>query len=494
MTVALGSAIACTSTATGPMTRPGLTPSGPAPWERVARRLALSLVGAVPSLEELRALERVPEPERADAYLERLLADRRFAEHFAERFARAFVGTRDGPFLVFRRRRFVDWLAGSIAAGRPFDEVARELVAAEGLWTDRPATNFITAHERDPARLAARSARAFLGAQLDCAQCHDHPFGSYTQADFEGLAAFYEGVDQTITGIQDRPGQGGAARMMLVKTESGDRERPATPRVPFAPEADPGEGRPRERLARWMTSPANPRFSRALANRVWALLLGQPLTRGPVDDLDSEERVPGALDALAGDLRAHGYDLRRLTRAITGTRAFRMAAGGAEGELAAEAVFAAFPVTPLRAEQIAGALAQIASLRTLDAESHIVWRLMRLGTTRDFVERYGDAGEDELRPAAGTVAQRLALMNGQVVGERTRANLFTAAGRIARLAPDDPARVRAATWIVLTRDPTEAELAHFTARLEDPARGGRDRAMEDLVWALVNATEMSWNH
>lgn len=474
--------------------RAGITPKGPAPWERVARRLALALAGTVPSLEELRALEALPEADRADAYLDRLLADRRFADTFAERFARAYVGALDGPFIVFRRRRFVYWLSDAIAGGTPLDQIARELIASEGLPTDQPATNFITAHERDPARLAARTARAFLGAPLDCAQCHDHPFAAWKQSDFEGLAAFYAGVEQGITGIQDDPGAFAEAATMRVKTESGDRERPAEPRVPFAQEADPGEGRPRERLSRWATSPENTRFSRALANRVWALLFGQPLTWGAVDDLDAGERLPGALDALAADLRGSGHDLKRIVRVIAGSRAFRMAAGGAEGDAAAEGAFAAFPLTPLRAEQIAGALAQIASLRTITAESHIVWRLMRLTTTSTFVEHYGDAGEEELRPAGGTVGQRLALMNGEVVAERIGAGLFSAAGRIARLAPDDAARVKAAYWVVLTREPTSAELAHFTGRLAGKGGDDRDRVMEDMVWALVNATELSWNH
>src|SRR5262249_37736387 len=155
----------------------------------------------------------------------------------------------------------------------------------------------------------------------------------------------------------------------------------------------------------------------------------------------------------------------RLLRVIARTRAFRMAAGGAAGDTKAEAAFAAFPATPLRSEQIAGALSQMASLYTLDADSHILWRLMSLGTTRDFVEHYGDAGEDELRPTQGTVRQRLALMNGKVVKDRTEANLFSAAGRIVRLSPNDAERVKAAFWVVLTREPTAAELSHFTERL-----------------------------
>jgi hypothetical protein len=150
-------------------------------------------------------------------------------------------------------------------------------------------------------------------------------------------------------------------------------------------------------------------------------------------------------------------------------------------------------VVPLRAEQIAGALVQISNLHTIDADSHFLLRLMRVGNESDFVRRYGDAGEDEMREQAGTLMQRLVMMNGRVVRERTEANLFSAAGRIAKLAPDAATSVRAAFAVVLTRAPSSSELQRFEATI-DKHGDARDRAVEDMMWALVNTTEMSWNH
>lgn len=164
------------------------------------RRLSLALVGSTPSLEEIRQFEARPADDRLETWLESLLRDRRSADNLAERFARALVGTEDGPFLQFRHRRFTTWLSDAILANRPFDAVVRDLIADQGLWTDHPATNFISVtfnpeNERpDPERLAARVARAFLGIRLDCAQCHDHPFQPWKQADFRGLAAYFGGV------------------------------------------------------------------------------------------------------------------------------------------------------------------------------------------------------------------------------------------------------------------------------------------------------------
>jgi len=120
----------------------GLKPAPPAPALTVARRTALALTGSIPSLEEIRRLDSLPEGERAARYVDALLSDRRFADYFAERLARAYVGTEGGPFLVYRRRRFVSWLSDQIAEGRPYDRVVRDLIASDGLWTDHPRPIF----------------------------------------------------------------------------------------------------------------------------------------------------------------------------------------------------------------------------------------------------------------------------------------------------------------------------------------------------------------
>src|SRR5262249_12176944 len=160
-----------------------------------ARRVALALTGTIPALSEIRRLEATPAGDRLRLQLDNLFRERRSADYLAERLARACVGTEDGPFLVFRRRRFVAWLSDQLYQNRPYDALVREIISDSGLWTDRPATNFITVtynpdkKEPNPERLAARVARAFLGVRLDCAQCHDHPFQPWRRDDFQGLAA-----------------------------------------------------------------------------------------------------------------------------------------------------------------------------------------------------------------------------------------------------------------------------------------------------------------
>jgi hypothetical protein len=379
---------------------------------------------------------------------------------------------------------------------RPYDRLVRDLIAGEGIWTDRPETNFVTV-TFDPAvkrpdreRLAARVARAFLGVRIDCAQCHDHPFQPWKRDDFQGLAAFFGQVNNSLRGFRDD----GKSTYEIADRKTG-KNATVAPRVPFAPELLPPEqaGSPRARLARWVTDPANPNFSRATVNRVWALLFGRPLV-DPVDDLTGLDDPPAALRLLADDFVAHGYDLKRLIRAIAATRVFRLdsAMEPEPGELH-DATWAVFPLTRLRPEQVVGAVLQASSLETINDDSHILVKLVTGIDERNFVHRYGDTGEDEFADGAGTIPQRLLLMNGTLVQNRTRTNPLYAASRIAIQAPDDRAAVELVYLVILTRRPTPEERSYFTAKLAR-SKQGKSQAVTDLSWTLINATEFSWNH
>lgn len=473
----------------------GLVVAAPANELLVARRLALALTGTIPSLQEIRQFESYPDGQRLHWWLDGILEDRRCADYLAERLARVFVGTEDGPFIVFRRRRFVSWLSDELLHNRPYDALVRELIAAEGLWTDKPATNFITVtvqqdkdSQPDPIRLAGRVARAFLGIRLDCAQCHNHPFEKWKQADFQGLAAFFGQVQRGFTGIYD-----GTGEFTLENRKTGAMET-KVPRVPFLTELVPADMSRRRQLAHWVTDGRNPYFARVTVNRAWALMFGRPMLE-QVDDVSSTEDLPRALELLAADFVAHGYDLHRLFHTIAATEAFqRDSAADHELTEAHEKHWAAFPLTRLRPEQVAGGVQQAASLATLNAETHILIRLITLGDRNQFVERYGDMGDDEFDSRSGTIPQRLLLMNGKLVHERTKEGLFAANTRIAWQAPNDAAAVRIAYLAVLTREPTPAESQHFEERLAGTTGAERVQRMEDLYWALINSTEFSWNH
>ncbi|MCA9072125.1 MAG: DUF1549 domain-containing protein, partial [Planctomycetaceae bacterium] len=393
---------------------------------QVYRRLSLALHGTIPSLEEIRRFEADQEPDRIARWAAAMLEDRRFADYFAERLARSFVGTDNGQFIVYRRDRFVTWLADELHQHRPYDQIVREMIQDEGLWTGSPATNFMTSAfnngEFDENKLAGRTARAFLGQSMDCAQCHNHFFASWTQEQFQSLAAFYGQARLSLVGLNDRtkdkkgpieyhyekrmPGEDGEEIVEQVKID---------PDVPFGEDWLPSEGTRRQRLAAWITHPENRRFERAIANRVWGLLFGEAFTTKhedddieirPVDDMLDPEPLTAefsgdALDILGRDFREHDYDLRRMILAIVTSKPFRLSSDHSaktqeEYELL-ENAWAVFPLTRLRPEQVVGSMLQAASIKTIDRNSHLFVRTIRFFREKDFVKNYGDLGADELQ-------------------------------------------------------------------------------------------------
>jgi hypothetical protein len=463
----------------------------------VAQRLSLALMGTIPSVQEIREFEKRPAEERIEWWLAGIFQDRRYADYVAERLARAFVGTEDGPFIVYRRRRFVSWLGDQLAVNRGYDAIVRELIADDGLWTDQPATNFITVtiqNDRgpDPERLAGRVARAFLGIRIDCAQCHNHPFEKWKQSDFQGLAAYFGQVKNSFSGIKDAAGE-----FSVENRKTGEHET-ISPHVPFLPDLLPAQGGRRQQLAAWVTDKRNPYFARVTVNRTWALLFGRPLV-DPVDNLPASGDLPAALEVLAADFAEHDFDLQRLIRLIAATAPFHLDSRKIpeltqEESEVYEREFAQFPLTRLRPEQVVGKLLQASSLETVNRETHILTRMFAYLRDREFVQRYGDPGEDEFTPRCATIPQLLLTMNGTLVHERTRESLFGAATRIGMMAPDDGSAVEIAYLAALTRPPTPFEASYFTDRLAGTRGPERARRMEDLYWTLVNSTEFSWNH
>lgn len=467
----------------------------------LVRRLSLALTGSIPSLQEVRMMESLKGANATQWWLSHLLPDRRTSDYLAERLVRVYVGIENGPFLIYRRRRLVDWLSDAIQQNRPYDQIARSLISAQGVWTTNPEVNFVSVTNQmnnkgpDEAKLAARVSRAFLGVQMDCVQCHDGKLGStWKQSDFHTLAAYFGQAKFELNGLRDDPKQKYKFRY-LGKTE----EEVVPAMVPWKPELLPQKGTPRDRLASWVTAKENKPFARTLVNRMWALLFNRPLIT-PVDDIPLEGPFPPGMEALADDLIAHNFDLHRLLRVISATRVFQQSSRSADlthpVTEAAEKCWAAFPVTRLRPEQMAGSVIQAASLSTIDSEAHVIFRIKRDIDVAKFVKRYGDSGEDNFDDGGGTIPQRLLLMNGNMVADNTRGNpLINAGTHIGMLAPNDATAVEAAYLSIFTRRPTPAEADHFTDLLATAkSSNSRSNAMSDLYWTLMNATEFSWNH
>lgn len=470
----------------------------------VARRLALGLAGTLPSLQEIREFEKQPADSRIHWWVSRLLEDQRASNHLAERLARSLVGVDEGPFVLFRRRRFVDWLSERLRQNTPYDQLATSILTEAGLWTDSPAVNFYTktiAEEAiDPIVLAGKTSRAFLGMRIDCLQCHDDFLGTINlgttksptgglQTDFHSLAAFFGDVESSIFGVRDNPDKPDYQYRLL------DDEEPTTiaPQVPFNRQLVGSEENLRQRLANWITHKENRPFARAAINRMWAIMCGRPLIE-PIDDIPLAGPFPAALEALVDDFVKHEFDLHRLIRVISETEAFQRAST-AEFEITGEHedAWCVFPVRRLRPDQVAGAIVQSTSLTAIDSTAHIVSRLLKFGQQNDFVQRFGDAGENEFAERSETVTQRLLMLNGQMINERINAGLSSTV-RIASLSPTIEKGVESVYLATLCRRPDAEEISYFRERIEPLNKEEQNTRFLDLYWTLINSLEFAWNH
>jgi hypothetical protein len=490
----------------------GLEVALPADWNLIARRLSLALVGNSLSLEEFRAVERIEESRRTAWWTEYLLSERRWADQFAERWTRATVGTNNGPFLIFRKRKYQQWLADQFQENVPYDQIVRKLITAEGSWIDSPEVNFLTAtmdegtSRPDPIRLAGRTSRAFLAMRIDCLQCHEdylgnvqfktadqeEPLRTGAQSDFHELAAFFASVrmDNPFQGLRNHDEE--YRYRYLNQTD----ETLVSPNVPFDRALCNLDTGNRYSLADWVTHRENRAFARATVNRVWAILCGRPLVQ-PIDDIPTSGPFPPGLERLASDFTDHGYDLQRLIRVIVATQAFqrdsRLPTAVPTPEH--EEAWAVFPMTQLRPEQMAASIHQACRLKAIDASSSIISQLEMFGGVRDFTQAYGDRGEDEFDEEAVTVPQRLLMMNGSFLSNRIDNNpVMNASTRIASLSGDDAKAVESAYLATLNRRPEPDESAMFIARLAGKTGDERSAALGSMYWVLLNSTEFQWNH
>ncbi|MEO1994249.1 MAG: DUF1549 domain-containing protein [Planctomycetaceae bacterium] len=480
-----------------------MQPAKPASELQIFRRLSLALHSTSPSLEEIRRFERDTQPHRLRRWTSKLLGDSRYSDAFAERLTRSLVGTDDGTFLVYRRDQFVAWMKQQLTANRNYSAVVREILSAEGLWTGKPATNFVISayanKDLDEAKLASRTVRVFLGQRMDCAQCHDHPFDdTWKQTDFEGLAAFFGQTSLGFFGIENLKMRNNQPVEFEIEDRVTQQKRTVFPKVPYHADWLPSEGSRRMQLAHWITHPENRRFERATVNRIWGLIFGSPYL-APVDDLPHPDDDPDVLDVLGHDFRIHGYDLKHLIQVIAASDAFLLDSRYPEIESfqmeQVKSEWAVFPLVRLRPDQVIGAMFQASSIRTIDQQSHLLTRFKRFTSEREFINEYGDLGDRELEQRSGTIPQALLRMNGKIANEAARAELFNAAGSIAGMTQSDAECVDASFLVCLTRRPDPSERDHFVRQLSEAHNNAdRKRVVEDMFWALFNAPEFSWNH
>jgi hypothetical protein len=460
------------------------------------------------------------------------------------------------------RPAFRKWLYRELRARRPWDRLVYALLTAGGVnsaggrpdpggWdlsdetTMSPpddvngAVNFLLRHGRQPQDLSGTTARVFLGQQIQCAECHDHPSARWKQEDFRRFtAAFMRTVGRRldrgrVMGIRRfelidvaRPGRGMRRRMRKTGYSDDDPRALDGSALDGVNEEDGEPMHPRAALARWLVGDPNSWFSRALTNRMWGLLLGEGFVE-PVDDLraDAVPRAAGAFAALATDLVAHDYDVARLLRVICASQAYQRAGGSAPTTPASSAApWSRFRLRPMGADQLLDSVVAAAGLApALEEVAGERLSRIKLRLRRSFRFTF-DVDEDSDDDAfTGTVPQALMLLNGPLVAASSTAMQHTTLAR-ALDASSDAGAIDEIYTAVLSRAPRPEELARWSdylseargrttvnpmrvggpgkglplrrayRRLQLPLRDARHEALEDLMWVLLNSNEFFFVH
>jgi hypothetical protein len=472
----------------------GILPSPPADDAKFHRRAFLRSIGRLPTPEETHEFLSDTSADKRGRLVDRLLERPEYGDFWANKWADLL---RPNPYRVGIKAvwNMDSWLRESFRQNKPYDQFVRELVTAQGstwrngatvMFRDRPET----------VEIGASVSQLFLGVRLECAKCHHHPFEVWSQDDFYGFASFFARVGHH--GGISPPISGGEE--IIFTAASGQLNHGRTG-VAVAPKTLDGasltlgpDDEPREVLADWMTSDANPWFAKVMANRVWAELMGQGIV-DPVDDIRATNPASNEplLDYLAEDFREHHYDIKHLIRRIMTSQVFGLSSIPGERNLSDVRNFSRYYRQRLRAEVLLDGVNDALGVEEEFAAMPPGSRASQLWTHRAssvFLDTFGrpDPNQDPPceRTAEVTTPQVLHLMNSSALNEK----LSRDAARPAQLAASDQPNEKIIDEIFLRvycRLPTTPETVTATALLSDPEQ--RRAKIEDLFWALLNTPE-----
>ena len=474
----------------------GITPSPICDDAKFLRRVHLDIIGRLPTPEEVRQFLADGDSSKRSRVVDALLERPEYADHWAAKWADLL---RPNPYRVGIKAvmNYDEWIRDSFRKNKPYDQFVRELVAAKGSSWDNGAA-VMHRDRREPVEISTLVSQLFLGIRLECAKCHHHPFEKWAQDDFYSFAAYFARVGRKGQGIS-APISGGEETIMAGK--KGSVEHPLTgqtlaPRPLFgeAPVKE-DDADPRESLAAWITSDANPFFAQVMVNRVWADLLGRGLVE-PIDDLRATNPPTNAalLDALAAKFREQKYDLKQLIRVVCTSNVYALSSLPTERNSADRQNYSRHYRTRLRAEVLLDAVSDITGTPDKFSAMPAGSRANQLWTTRVgsvFLDTFGRPNPNQDPPCERTpettVTQTLHLMNAPQLHSRVTSD----EGRAAQLAASKKSVdeiVEELYLLVYSRLPDDQERA-FGRELFAEAEMTRRRATEDLMWALLNTPE-----
>ncbi len=480
--------------------------------ETFLRRVTLDLAARPPTAEEYLAFMADARADKRAIKIDALLARDDFADLWTALWAEQLrvMGGNYAPVAtdVKAADAYYQWIRQQMRSSRPLNEFVAEMVDASGSnLTNGPVnlyTMLVHKPQFEPKAFAADFSQLFLGVQIQCAECHNHPFDRWTQDDYYGFVSFF-------TGMKRKPGVEPRERRIYCDTSAPPARhvvdgRPMPAKVLGSIDPVPAGGDPRTALAQWLTSPDNELFSRNLANRIWSQLLGRGVIE-PVDDVRaSNPPVNGPLlDALSKRLVEVKFDLRSLVRDICNSRVYQLSAKPNASNVRDTRQFSHAHLRRLRADVLMDSVVTATGMTRRfsgfpEGTKAIEYYPRESGDTEgphfgdSFFATFGRSSratvcacETKKEP---TLSQTLHLAVGDTVRDRLGAN-----GELQKLIEKSttPEEVIEDLYIrTLSRRPTSEERTEMRALIGEAVKD--QAAYEDILWSLLNSTEFAFNH
>lgn len=457
-------------------------------------RAYFDVIGTLPTAAEASEFLLSHAPQKRAALIDRLLAREEFADYWAMKWSDLLRVKAEFPINLWPNaaQAYHHWIRTSLRDNKPYDQFVRELLTASGSNFREPPVNFYRAMQNhEPPGIAQTVALTFMGARAE----------NWPPERLPGMAAFFAQLSYKSTGEWKEE----IVFFDAASTNALAKQPPVFPdgtKAKLAPEQDP-----REAFANWLVNGKNPWFTRNIANRVWAWLLGRGIINEP-DDIraDNPPGNPKLLAYLEAELVSSHYDLKHLYRVILNSETYQLSSIPAGEDPKAVVNFASYPLRRLDAEVLIDALCQITGSTekytsaipepfTYIPEGARSIALPDGSISSSFLELFGrpsrDTGIESERNNRATAAQSLHLLNSshiqrKIEQSRVVQNLAQAKSTLREM-------IAGLYLATLSRFPSEEEAKIAFAPFE--ARGAsRREAASDLLWALVNSPEFCCRH
>ncbi len=514
----------------------GLQPSPDATDGEWCRRVHLDLVGRVPTVKELDAFLTSSSPTKKADLVARLLGDDsidEYARHFTDVWTTVLIG-RDVANERVSRAGMRQYLRRAFSRNLPYDRFMDELVTATGVNNNRKdlsgfngAVNFLSGKMEDMGvengvQATAKTAQVFLGLQVQCTQCHNHPFNKGKQNQFWELNAFFrqtralrkrdgtqdvqwvELVDEDFAGEGGNPEEAelfyelrnGIMKVAYPVFIDGT-EISKTGYLPgtMSDGAPYGANRRRE-LAQLIKG--SPYFTKAIVNRMWGHFLGHGFTK-PVDDLGDHNPPsnPELLDGLAERFRENSFDLKELARWIVLSRPYALSSRSVAGNKADDPSmgerpkFTHFYVRQMQAEQLYESLLTATQAdKTSRGEDAAKKKDQWLS---QFIIAFGTDEGDDSTTFNGSIPQALMMFNGDLIKQATSTGKGGFLDQVATSSMSPAQKIDVLYKSALARVPSSKERQVATALL-GARKGDVVAALQDVWWAVLNSNEFIINH